>query len=426
MKRIYTIISAVFVILFIVTGCSPEAAKEDVTANAGILEKEAEGTEHTGTDGYDSQEEELVGVWCNYNELSMKSEKGGDEEMFREKVRGMFSAAVQVGVNAVFVQVRPFCDAFYDSELFPWSEYLTGEQGADPGYDPLEIMIEEARELQLKIHGWINPYRVSYKSDITLLSEDNPARKLCEEGDGSVYVSDKGIYLNPASEKAKKLVTDGVAELLRYDLDGIHMDDYFYPDGDEEIDGKEYEAYRQSGGELSLAQWRRNQVSALVGGIYGKIKSEAPQMVFGISPSGDIDKNYNDIYADLELWCSKAGYVDYIMPQLYYGFDNETMPFEETADRWAKLASGKGKVKLYGGLALYKCGTGDEYAGAESENRDTGRYEWINSDDIISRQISYLRESGYGGFVFYSWQSIEKSASDAHLKSEFEKIMGIL
>lgn len=422
MKRIYTIICVLFVILFIITGCTDENMDFEIEHNSQTETEQTQAPGHTG----EEEGHELIGVWCNYYELSMKESGGGTEEEFREKVSEMFSVSKKVGVNTVFVQVRPFCDAFYKSELFPWSEYLTGVQGKDPGYDPLEIMIEEARKLDLQIHGWINPYRVSYKTDINALSENNPARKMYEENDDSVYISDSGIFLNPANEKAKKLVIDGVKELLNYDIDGIHMDDYFYPDGDEKIDSEEYEKYTGSGGTLSLAQWRRNQVSALVGGIYSQIKVTAPDVVFGISPMGDIEKNYNSIYADLKLWCSKEGYVDYIMPQLYYGFKNETMPFEKTAQEWAELLPEESKVKLYAGLALYKCGLEDKYAGGESENKDTGRYEWINEDDIISRQIDYLRELNYDGMVFYSYKSVANSSQDKHLQSEIEKIMGIL
>ncbi len=427
MKRIYGAAFLFVTGLFLLSGClaeRPADTKDSMGGSDfwdfGYTQGETYENETDGDNG------ELRGVWCNYYELSMKEAGGGTEEQFREKVSQMFSAAEEIGVNAVFVQVRPFCDAFYKSELFPWSEYLTGEQGKDPGYDPLEIMTQEARKLGLQIHCWINPYRVSYKSDISLLSEDNPARKMYEEDADSVYISEGGIFLNPAKEEAKKLVTDGVAELLAYDIDGIHMDDYFYPDTGEEIDGEEYKKYAQAGGGLSQAQWRRNQVSSLVGGIYAKIKSISPDVVFGISPTGDLEKNYNSLYADIELWCSKAGYVDYIMPQLYYGFENDTLPFEKTAKEWAELVPQGSHVKLYGGLALYKCGLEDEYAGARSEKKDTGRYEWINNDDIISRQISYLRECDYDGISLYSYKSIADREGDEHLKSETEKIMGIL
>ena len=144
----------------------------------------------------------------------------------------MFTVSQKMGINTVFVQVRPFCDAFYKSELFTWSEYITGEQGKAHGNDHLEIMTQEARKLNLQIHGWINPYRVSYKTDINTLSENNPARKMYKEDPDSVYVSDSGIFLNPANEKAKKLVIDGVKELLNYDIDGIHKYDYLYQGND--------------------------------------------------------------------------------------------------------------------------------------------------------------------------------------------------
>lgn len=422
MKRIYSVMTLLFIFVIAVSACTPQQNDGDIT----VQSTDENVSEIISLSDTPKDEKELIGVWCNYYELSMKESKGGTGEQFREKVKEMFTVSQKAGINTVFVQVRPFCDAFYKSELFPWSEYITGEQGKDPGYDPLEIMTQEARKLNLQIHGWINPYRVSYKTDINTLSENNPARKMYKEDPDSVYVSDSGIFLNPASEKAKKLVIDGVKELLNYDIDGIHMDDYFYPGNDEKIDKKDYEEYKKSGGNLTLAQWRRNQVSALVGMIYSQIKSENDKMMFGISPMGDIEKNYNSIYADLELWCTKGGYVDYIMPQLYYGFENKTLPFEKTAKDWNDLVSKGGKVKLYAGLALYKCGLEDKYAGAESDKKDTGRYEWINRSDIISRQINTVRQLNYSGIVFYSYKSIENKSESEHLKSEIEKIMGIL
>lgn len=419
MKRICILFLVLFLILFTISGCSEEIS--DIRADTSQNSDAGDFSEILS-----ENDQELIGVWCNYYELSMKEESGGTEYEFRNKVSSMFSYSKKIGVNAVFVQVRPFCDAFYKSEIFPWSEYITGQQGKSPGYDPLEIMVEEADKLELDIHAWINPYRVSYKTDISVLSENNPARKMYEEDKSSVYISSKGIFLNPANEKSKKLVVDGIKELMNYHIDGIHMDDYFYPDKDENIDKKEYDEYIKSGGMLSLDQWRRNQVSALVGAIYSQIKSADSNVVFGISPMGDIEKNYNNSYVDLQLWCTKGGYIDYIMPQLYYGFENASMPFENTAIEWKKLLGEAKKVKLYGGLAVYKCGNEDKYAGAESQNRDTGRYEWINNNDIISRQIDFLRKSDYDGFVFYSYKSIGDFSDNENLKTEIEKIIGIL
>lgn len=398
MKRFWVIILILLFLIFCFIRCCRSKEPEQQLSYDEFYSRETEASEKNET-------EKFIGVWINYNELSMKKESGGNEESFRKKVGDMFSRCESLGVNNLFVQVRPFCDAFYKSDIFPYSEYITGKQGVNPNYDPLKIMTEEAKKRGLKIHAWINPYRVSYKTDINTLSKTSPAYILYNEKGNDVYIGESGIYLNPASDKAKKLVLEGVRELLSYNIDGIHLDDYFYPNKDEKIDKAEYEKYRSSGGSLSLEDWRRSHVTSLVGMLYSEIKAASPGILFGISPMGDIEKNYASLYADIPLWCSKTGYVDYIMPQLYYGFENEKLPFEKTAESWKALAE-KGNVKIYGGLALYKLGKEDKFAGEQSEKKDTARYEWVNNKDVISRQIAVLEELKYGGTVFYSYSSL--------------------
>ena len=187
--------------------------------------------------------ERVKAVWINYNELSMKSEADKSENAFRIKAENMMKSCAEYGFNRVFVQARPFCDAFYKSELFPASEYLSGAQGEYIGYDALEILCEFAHKYSLKIDAWINPYRVSYKTDINALCEDSIARKWYFSDDNvrNVIVLPNGIYFNPAKDAVHKLILDGVREIINnYDVDGIHMDDYFYPTTDSTFDETEY------------------------------------------------------------------------------------------------------------------------------------------------------------------------------------------
>ena len=201
----------------------------------------------------ESSTERVKAVWINYNELSMKSEADKSENAFRIKAENMMKSCAEYGFNRVFIQVRPFCDAFYKSELFPASEYLSGVQGEYIGYDALEILCEYAHKYSLKIDAWINPYRVSYKTDINVLCEDSIARKwYCSEENGrNVIVLPNGIYFNPAKDAVHKLILDGVREIINnYDVDGIHIDDYFYPTTDSAFDETEYTYYTNSGGKM--------------------------------------------------------------------------------------------------------------------------------------------------------------------------------
>lgn len=350
----------------------------------------------------ESSTERVKAVWINYNELSMKSEADKSENAFRIKAENMMKSCAEYGFNRVFVQVRPFCDAFYKSELFPASEYLSGVQGEYIGYDALEILCEYAHKYSLKIDAWINPYRVSYKTDINALCEASIARKwYCSDENGrNVIVLPNGIYFNPAKDAVHKLILDGVREIINnYDVDGIHMDDYFYPTTDSTFDETEYAEYTNSGGKMSLDEWRRENVNSLVSSIYTAVKSKDKRLIFSISPSGDIEKNVSNYYADIPKWCKTGGYVDLIIPQLYYGFQNENKPFEDIYLKWLALERNE-NVSLCVGLAVYKYGKEDRYAGA-------GISEWQENADIISRQIKFVGSQNEGvGIALYSYSYI--------------------
>ena len=172
------------------------------------------------------------------------------------------------------------------------------------------------------------------------------------------------------------------------------MDDYFYPLTSSEFDKTEYDTYKKNEGKLRFSDWRRENVNSLVSSIYSLVHSYSENIVFSISPSGDINKNYSSYFADVKLWLEEEGYADMIIPQLYFGFENETMPFEKVALKWMKL-NRDDSVKLVFGLALYKEGQADELAGK-------GKNEWVENSDIIQRQIDYLVNCGYKEFAFFS------------------------
>lgn len=331
-------------------------------------------------------------VWIAYYELS-EFTKGKSEYEFEQKINDEFSKLSSYGFNTVTVQIRPCADAFYLSEYFPSSVYFNGTQGGEMLYDPLEIMCSVAQKYKLNIEAWINPYRVSQDDDYTKLSPDNFAIK----NKRMTKVVDGKIYFNPAYDKVTDLIVNGVKEIVEnYNISAIHFDDYFYPTQSKNFDKKEYKKY---GGDLSLTDWRRQNVTNMVKRVYETIKTVNKNIEFGISPASNIENDKNNLYADIETWV-KNRYVDYICPQVYFGFKNVYQPFMFTVKKWVKLCENT-DVDLYIGLPLYKANTKDKYA---AENDKSIINEFRNNNDIIARQITYISKidkiKGYYIFSF--------------------------
>ncbi len=357
-------------------------------------------------------EGEMRAVWLSY--LELKPMFSGD---FSANIKACFETVKANRLNTVFVQVRPFSDALYPSDLFPWSHIITGTQGKDPGYDPLQIMVNCAHELGLEIHAWLNPYRIRAGGSWEL-STENPASKWLAEDSDCVVETGGGLYYNPAREEVASLVVDGVRELVEnYDLDGIHFDDYFYPGTDESIDRQ---AFADAGDGRSLEVFRTDCVNDLVKRTYDTVKANNPEMIFGISPAGNISNNLNRLYADVKLWGSTPGYVDYLCPQIYFGFAHETAPFDKMVEDWEALCT-TDSVKLYVGLAAYKIGTEDTvYAGS-------GREEWKTCEDMLKRQVECARQAGhYQGFALYRYDSLFGASVSEQAKKEWENLASIL
>ncbi len=411
MKRIILITAFMLLIL---CGCgktdnlSPYVNETALQTEASV--SEAETTERLQAENYISSPEEKTTLqsaqaekedgffsasWLSYIELSPVSGRN-TKESYSAYIDGIFDNMKAVGITDVFIHVRPFADAFYPSELFPTSAHAASVQGGELPFDILGVIIERAGLKNLNIHAWINPYRVSNSGDVTSLSENNPARIMYKEGiSEDVAVTEKGIYFNPSSEKVRKLIVDGARELMEnYDIKGIHIDDYFYFDDCGSFDERQYQIYTSLGGKLSLDAWRRENVSTLLASLYSAVKSFGEDKIFSVSPGGDIAKCYNENYADVYLWCREEGYCDMIIPQIYFGFENVKLPFTRCLEDWVALCRGN-NVKLIVGLALYKAGSEDTYA-------LSGKDEWINSDDIISRQVRLLKEKNCYGYALYS------------------------
>lgn len=327
---------------------------------------------------------EQIGLWMPYVRF-VDYMQGKSEEEFQTAVSELLSDASAQSVNTVYFHVHATGDAYYESDIYPKGEFLDGD------YDPLRIVLDTAHSMGISVHAWLNPLRMQTVSKMDELSDDFIVKKWVSEDDPAVKIVGDRWYLDPAYDKITDLIADTAAEILdKYDVDGIHIDDYFYPTTDTSFDS---EAFKESGSD-DLAQWRRDNVSRFVTALYDTVKSRDKRLKFGISPQGNVNTDYNSQYADVALWAGTPGYADYIVPQLYYGFKNSACPFEQTLREWETLVGDSG-VSLIIGLAEYKVGKADKWAGAAGEN------EWIDDPDIISRQIELVKFSTADGYALY-------------------------
>lgn len=406
-KKIVPIIVSVIAMLSVIcissfTREKPPKKQNDIDNIAALSSKATADTPEN--------DEEMRGVWVSYMELSMENESSKTQKAFEDKFTEIAQKCRNSGFNTLIVQVRPFCDALYKSSYFPWSHILTGTQGENPQYDALQIMCDICKENNLKIHAWINPYRVSSNENPKKLSDNNPYIKNSEIG----IKTDNGIFLDPSNETAQQLISDGVKEIAEnYDVDGIQFDDYFYPTEDESFDKKQYEAYIEKYGKensMTLDNWRMQNVNTLICKVYRTIKSVDSSVEFGISPQGNIGNN-DGLYADVKSWCTCKGFADYICPQIYFSLENPALTFEDCLNSWTSLDFDE-NVKLYVGLGGYKAGKG-EY------DEET----WLLSDSILADEYDILRNNkSVRGFMLYSYNSLE----DDTAKKEINNLINAL
>lgn len=328
----------------------------------------------------------LAGVWVPYMSLDTPEHT---QEAFQANFKSIADSAKEKGLNALFVHVRPFCDALYPSELYPWSHILTGSQGQEPGFDPLSFMVEYTHSLGMEFHAWINPLRVRTAETPGTLASDNPYETLKSDNPYYFMEWEGAMYLNPAYPYVRSLIAKGAAEVAeKYPVDGVHFDDYFYPSQDGSLDAEAYQLYTETVSQpLDLQDWRTANINAMVAEVYERVKAARPEAVFGISPQGNL-ANDAEMGADVAAWCATPGYVDYICPQLYYGFENPALSYGQALADWQALDKHQ-DLKLYIGLALYKAGDG-----AQGE-------DWAGGN-VISRQIEAARAAECSGVVLYS------------------------
>ncbi len=311
------------------------------------------------------EDTELRGVWVStVANIDYPSRQTTNSETLKSEMIEILDNCKSMGFNAVFLQVRPCGDAFYNSSIFPWSKYLTGTQGVAPdnGFDPLQFAVEEAHNRGIQLHAWINPYRITNSSsDNNKLASNNPAVL----NPGLVLTDSNGkMYYNPGDSASIELIVNGAVEIVEnYDVDGIHMDDYFYPDASFN-DDTTYSFHKDE--YPNKADWRRANVNKLVQTLDERLHSVKPSIQFGISPRGiwaNKDEmaegsdtrgggSYSTIYADSRAWV-KNGWVDYIMPQIYWNIGYEIADYTVLCNWWSDVVSDT-DVRLYIGEGAYR------------------------------------------------------------------------
>lgn len=400
---------------FPAVGSAP-AAESSISRDQGpgALAKILSGLREGESSASAEEPEEMRAVWIAYLDLAPLL-RGKTEAEFSEGFSAMAENCRTAGFNTVIVQVRPFGDSFYPSAYFPWSNLVGGALS----YDPMEIMTAEAAENGLSFHAWINPMRAMTEAEAAAVPQEFLLRQWYDDPvfrTEHLILLDGRIYLNPASAEARKLIADGAAELAaNYAIDGVHIDDYFYPPSlDLSIDAASYESYCGAGGTLDQADWRRENTFQMVRELSAAVKKANPSAQFGVSPRGKMSQNTDDLFIDLERWAKEPECLDYLAPQLYYGFRNTAAPFADTAEEWNRLAEDSG-VRLIIGLAAYKIGSLDSYAGE-------GASEWMEDPDLLANQIAESRKlSAYGGVMLFRYGSIFQP--DAEHQSSMEKAL---
>lgn len=348
----------------------------------------------------------MRGVWVStvYN-IDYPSAQGLTADQLRSEADTMLDNIAQMGLNTVFLQVRPSADALYDSDIFPASRYVSGTVGQAPDgdFDVLAYWVEAAHARGLQLHAWLNPYRITKdgQSEYDALPDDSPAKQHPEW----TVVYEDNYYFNPGLPAVQELVVDGAAEIVQnYDVDGIHLDDYFYP-GTDFADEATFARYGKDFDDIG--DWRRNNVNELIAALDETLHEIDPTLSFGVSPAGIWDNkannpkgsdtngrsSYAEIYCDSVEWI-KSGTVDYICPQLYWSIGYEIADFEVLVNWWQQIVA-TSDVALYIGIGAYRA--------AEAEPGDT----WHGTEEL-QRQLTLLDNSiDIQGEVFFSYNSLQ-------------------
>jgi len=366
---------------------------------------------------------EVRGVWiASVFNIDYPSAAGLDAASLRAEIDEIIATCLETGLNTIFFQVRPTCDALYKSEIFPVSSFLS-KDGTLP-FDPLEYIVAEAHKNNIFVHAWVNPLRVTMAStDVNTLPENSPAR---QNPHWTVPYVDGKLYLNAGIPEVRNLVANGVREIVAgYDVDGVVFDDYFYPYPANGADGKPaafddaaaFAAYGE--GFEDLDAWRRDNINKLIAQVYETVHTTDPECVFGVSPFGiwqnDNGKNggsatnglegYKALHCDALAWV-EAGTVDYLSPQLYWQFTTTSAPYDVLVRWWNTVLENTG-VDLYVSHAVYRYEEGN----------------WTDPEGEMTEQVAFARsELSYKGSVYYGYDEIHRNTKGAadELKKLYE------
>ena len=359
----------------------------------------------------------MRGVWVStvYN-IDYPSAQGLSADTLKSEADTILDNVAAMGLNTVFLQVRPSADALYPSEIFPWSRYVSGTTGQAPDgdFDVLAYWVEGAHNRGLQLHAWINPYRITKdgQSEWDALPDTSPAKQHPEW----VVEYEDNYYFNPGLPAVQQLVVDGASEIVeKYDVDGIHLDDYFYPG----TDFNDQATFARYGTDFDdIGDWRRDNVNTLIATLDKTLHEIDPTLSFGVSPSGIWDNktdnpkgsdtngrsSYREIYCDSVQWIQK-GTVDYICPQLYWEIGYEIADFEVLVDWWQDVIS-TSDVALYIGIGAYRA--------AEAQPGDV----WYGTAEL-ERQLALLDSSiDIQGEVYFSYSSLENIDGCADMLSQ--------
>ena len=362
----------------------------------------------SGLDDVSSNDDMMKAVFISYIDYS--SLKGKEVMEQKNIINEMVHNVSYFGFDTVILQVRAFSDAIYDSSYYPMSSVVSYDKDGK-AFDILSYFISVCDMNNISLYAWVNPYRISNTNDVSKIDKSASYYKWLDTS--LIGVFDNGIYLNPASSDVKDLIVSGVVEIAsNYNVKGILFDDYFYPN--DMIDLDSYELYK---GNLSLEEYRVFNVNDLLKRCYDSIKEVNKDVFFGISPAGNIDDNLSSRYLDIKGILNDK-YLDFIIPQLYYGFLNESKPYTKTLEEWSSI--NVNNIDLYVALSIYKSGMVDSYAGK-------GVNEWINNSDIIKRQvISSKGVKNYKGFAVFRYQYIFEMFDNDNLVKEVSGLREVI
>lgn len=347
----------------------------------------------------DNSSEEMRAVWFSYMDWQHYL-KDKTEEEFRSNIREIFNNMQSIHLNTIIIHASAFQDAMYTTDQMPVSASVSSDESLS--YDAFALVIEEAQQMEIMVHAWINPMRALTSEQFSEISDVYQIKQWYENEDRGQYMlqaDDGRWWLNPGNEEVRKYIGNIAFEITqKYSIAALHIDDYFYPSAWDQTQDMQY--YESCGSNLSIEDWRRENTTLMVKELYDQVKAAKEEVLFGISPQANLQNNYEKMFIDVSLWLTTTGYVDYIMPQVYFGFENENLPFASCALEWNALIKNE-SIRLYIGLSAYKIGVEDAWAG------DSGKDEWKNNSDILKRSVDYARKLNlYNGFGLFSYSTI--------------------